>query len=332
MAVDLRFILTGAKRVFDARPLYAQVVVTDNCNLTCAYCDEYTPGAPLIPLAQLQQRIDHLDALGVRVYDLLGGEPLLHTGLAELVRHVKAKRRGSNLVTIITNAFLLTKRTIHALNDAHLDFMQVSVDSVVPTAQSHKSLQSVLPRLHLLAQEARFQVEIQTVLNDETYATYDHFRELLKDLPFAFGFSIMHGRGGQIAIRGEQFLDLLTKYGVFEGVNFYGAHLQEMLVGNFSRPWTCLAGFKFLYVNAQGGVQWCAQQRDYVRPLAAMDLAELRRNHRHKPCEAGCALGCVRMVSHTLGEPLRTLGASLRLAVGLRHGPRPRRVPPAEPA
>src|SRR5215467_11680878 len=79
MAVDLRFILAGAKRVFDSRPLYAQVVVTDDCNLTCAYCDEYTPGAPIIPLAQLQQRIDHLDALGVRVYDLLGGEPLLET-------------------------------------------------------------------------------------------------------------------------------------------------------------------------------------------------------------------------------------------------------------
>src|SRR5262245_8605023 len=325
MGVDLRFVLTGAKRVLDSRPMYAQVVVTDDCNLACQYCDEYTPGAPVIPLAELQGRIDRLDALGVQVYDFLGGEPLLHPDLAALVLHAKSKRGGSNLVTVFTNAFLLTERRILDLNDAGLDFMQVSVDAIEPTAMSPKSLKSVLPRLRLLAETARFGVEIQTVLNDETYESYDQFRELLADLPFAFGFSIMHGRGGRIAIRGEKFLDLLSRYGVFEGVNFYGDHLKELLAGDFSRPWKCLGGFKFLYVNARGDVQWCAQQRGYVYPLAKLDLAELRRNDCHKPCEAGCSLGCVRMVSHSLGEPLKTMAASLRLAIGARNGTKPAR-------
>ncbi len=320
MGLPLRFVLTGAKRVFDSRPLYAQVVVTDDCNLTCTYCDEYTPGAPMVPLELLKQRIDRLDALGVQVYDFLGGEPLLHPGIAELIAHVKSKRGGSNHVALITNAFLLTARRIQDLNTAGLDLMQVSVDSVSPTAMSQKSLKSVLPRLRLLAKEARFTVKIQTVLNDETHQTYEEFREIVREFPFAFGFSLMHGAGGRLAIQGEKFIDILTKYGVFEGVNFYGKHLKEMLVGNFSRPWKCLAGFKFLYVNAAGQVQYCAQQRHYRHDLDRMDLAELRRNDHHKACEQGCAIGCVRMVSHTLGEPFRTLGASLRLAVGSRGG------------
>jgi MoaA/NifB/PqqE/SkfB family radical SAM enzyme len=318
VSVDARFVATGAKRVFDSRPMYAQMVVTDDCNLACAYCDEFKPGAPVIPLAILKQRIDDLDALGVQVYDLLGGEPLIHPELGPVVRHLKAKRGGSNLATVITNAFLLTKARIHELNDAGLDFMQVSVDSLEPTDMSQKSLKSVLPKLRLLAKEAHFTVEIQTVLNDSTFNRYEEFREAVSDLPFAFGFSIMHGRGGQVAIRGGHFVAMLEKYGVFEGVNFYGKHLKEMLVGDFSRPWKCLAGFKFLYVNAAGDVQWCGQQRDYAHPLATMTLEELRRNNRHKPCEAGCSMGCVRMVSHTLGEPLKTAGASLRLAVGMR--------------
>jgi len=330
MAIDPRFILTGAKRVVDSRPMYAQVVVTDDCNLTCSYCDEYAPGAPIIPLAELKARVDKLDELGVQVYDFLGGETLLHPDIAALVRHVKSKRGGSNLCTIITNGFLLTEDMIRALNDAGLDFMQVSVDSIEPTPQSQKSLKSVLPRLRLLAKEAKFTVEVQTVLNEETFATYDRFRELTEGLPFAFGFSVMHGPGGRIAIRGEKYLDLLRKYGVFEGVNFYGDHLQEMLRGDFSRPWKCLAGFKFLYVNAKGGVQWCAQQRDYMVPLHMMDLAELRKNDRHKPCEAGCSLGCVRMVSHTLGEPFKTMGASVKLALGMsRSRSAPKEGPPA---
>jgi len=279
MAVDLRFVAAGAKRVFDSRPMYAQFVVTDDCNLNCAYCTEYTPGAPIVPLKQLKERIDKLDELGVMVYDLFGGEPLLHPGLAELVHHIKSKR--SNLVTVITNGFLLTDNIIRDLNDANLDFMQVSV-------------------------------------NDETCQTYDQFREMLKDFPFAFGFSIMHAPGGHIAIRGEKFIDLLNKHGVFEGVNYYGEHLKEMLVGDFSRPWKCLGGFKYLYVNAKGEVQWCAQQRHYARPLEEVNLAELRRNNCHKACESGCSQNCVRMVSQMLGEPLKTMGASLRIALDMR--------------
>src|SRR6516162_7674218 len=100
MAVDSRFILIGAKRVFDDRPMYAQVVVTDDCNLTCSYCDEYTPGAEIIPLEVLKTRVYQLDALGVQVYDFLGGETLMHPEIAELIAYTKKRRSGSNLATI----------------------------------------------------------------------------------------------------------------------------------------------------------------------------------------------------------------------------------------
>ena len=317
MAVDKRFILTGAKRVVDSRPMYAQVVVTDDCNLTCSYCDEYTPGAPIIPLETMKARIDKLDELGVLVYDLLGGETMMHPDIAQLVRHIKSKRGGSNLATIITNGFLLTKQNILDLNEAGLDFMQVSVDTLHPTDWSDKSLKSVLPKLKLLAETAKFQVEIQSVLNEENLNNYDEFRATLKELPFAFGFSIMHGKGGQIAIKGEKYLTLLDKYGVFEGVNFYGEHLKEMLAGDFSRAWKCLGGFKFLYITAAGTIQWCAQQRGVAFDLMSATPERLQTNNVHKPCEAGCSLGCVRMVSHTLGEPLKTFGASVKLAIGM---------------
>ena len=317
MAVDLKFVLTGAKRVFDSRPMYAQVVVTDDCNLTCSYCDEYTPGAPIIPLETLKARIDKLDELGVLVYDFLGGETMMHPQIAELVAHTKSKRGGSNLATIITNGFLLTEASIEALNKAGLDFMQVSVDSLNRTDWSDKALKSILPRLKVLAQKAKFTVEIQTVLNDLTLDTYGEFRETLKDYPFAFGFSIMHGKGGKVAIKGEKFLGILEKYGVFEGVNFYGEHLKEMLRGDFSRKWKCLGGFKFVYLNANGGIQWCSQQRAKMKDLMSLTPKAMRENNHHKPCEAGCALGCVRMVSHTLGEPLKHAGASIKLALGM---------------
>ena len=294
--------------------MYAQVVVTDDCNLSCSYCNEYTPHAPKVPLAELKRRIDKLDALGVQVYDFLGGEPLMHPDIAEVIRHAKSKRGGSNLVTIITNAFLLSESRIHELNDARLDYMQVSVDSITPLPGTYKTLKSVMPRLRLLAREAKFHVKIQTVLTDATCDAYDAFRAELSDLPFTFGVSILHGPGGRIAIRGQKFIDLLSRHGIVEGVNFYWDHLREMLEGDFSRPWKCLAGFKFLYVTASGDVQLCSQQRDFAFPLAQMTTRDLKGNDCHKPCESGCALGCARMASHALGEPLKTMRSSARLA------------------
>jgi MoaA/NifB/PqqE/SkfB family radical SAM enzyme len=322
------FVLQGVKRIFDSRAVYAQLVVTDDCNLSCGYCTEFIPGAPPVPLPALQARIDQLDALGVMVYDLLGGEPLLHPELAEIIRYIKAKRHSDNLVVLITNGFLLTPQHVAALNDARLDLMQISVDSIVPTASSHKALKTVLPKLRMLAQEARFHVKVQSVLTEQTAQQYDEFRRLLDGLPFDFSFSLLHEPGGHIAIQGEDYVRLLSEHNLFAGMQFYRQHAEEMLQGDDSRPWKCLGGSKFLYVNAAGQVQFCSQNTEFQKPLSEMTRHDLRANHRHKGCEPGCALGCARLVSHALGEPFKTLRTSLSLVTRMRES---KQGPPAAP-
>jgi MoaA/NifB/PqqE/SkfB family radical SAM enzyme len=313
-----RFLLQGAKRVFDTKALYAQLVITEDCNLSCGYCNEYLPGAPPVPLATLQERVDKLAALGVFVYDLLGGEPLLHPHLADLIRYMKARGPHRNLVVLITNGFLLTPQKVAALNAAGLDLMQVSVDSIVPTASSHKALKTVLPKLQMLAREARFSVKVQSVLTEHTYQQYDAFRQLLAPLPFDFSFSLLHRPGGHVAIQGDQYVRLLAEHDLYTGMRLYRQHAEEMLRGDDSRPWQCLGGSKFLYVNAAGEVQFCSQNREFCKPLHTVTWADLRANNRHKACEPGCALGCVRLVSHALGAPLTTLATSLTLVSRLR--------------
>ncbi|MFQ5428201.1 MAG: hypothetical protein ACE5EZ_04380, partial [Thermodesulfobacteriota bacterium] len=48
------FIMRGLKRLYDSRALYAQVVVTEDCNLSCRYCNEYRRGATPPPLTELK--------------------------------------------------------------------------------------------------------------------------------------------------------------------------------------------------------------------------------------------------------------------------------------
>jgi len=312
------FLISGVKRIFDSRALYAQVVVTEDCNLRCGYCNEYVHGAEAPPLCTLMARIDALDSLGVMVYDILGGEPLLHADLAPLIRHIKSKRRGGNIVTLITNGFLLTPETINSLNHAGLDMMQISVDSPYPTNYSRKSLKALRPKLDTLKKNARFSIKVQSVLTEETADRYPEFRRLMEGLPFDFGFSILHQEGGRAAITGEKYLRLLKEHKLFAGMNIYRRHASEVLMGDFSRPWKCLGGSKFLYVSAAGEIRFCSQNREYSMPLEEITLYDLKSNNRHKSCEPGCVLGCARLISHALGEPFKTLKTSLSLVARLR--------------
>ncbi len=323
------FIAAGAKRIFDSRPVHAQLVVTYECNLSCVYCHEYTHGAPLVPFEVLATRVDALADLGAITYDLLGGEPLLHPRIVDLVRHIKHRRRGANVVTVITNAFKLTQELVDGFNGAGLDCMQVSVDTLEPTAELPKSLRSVLPRLALLAARARFQVKIQTVLTEESWRRYGEFRENLAPFDFEFGFSLLHDGDGRIAIRGSHFAELLHSHELFPGMAFFRRHAAEMLVGDFSRPWKCLGGYKYLYVNPDGVAQYCSQVAGAGKNVTRLTLDDLRAADVHKACEAGCALGCVRTVSHALATPLASLRTSIEILTDVR---RSRGVPTALPS
>jgi len=313
MSRKSRFILTGFKRLFDSRPVHAQLVLTYECNLSCGYCHEFTHGAPVTPYEVIVRRIDALAALGTIAYDLLGGEPLLHSRIVDIVRHVKATNRGVNFVTLITNAFKLTPELVDGFNDAGLDCMQVSVDTVDPNSYLPKSLRSVLPKLSLLAQRARFPVKIQTVLTEESWRQYPQFRKLLAPFDFEFSFSLLHDEHGRIAIQGAHFAEILDQHELFPGLKFYRHHAKEMLLGDPSRPWKCLSGFKYLYVQPDGTTHYCSQVPGLRIPVEQLTLADLRQANVHKYCEPNCAVGCVRTVSHAMGNPLTTLGTSIAI-------------------
>ena len=85
------------------------------------------------------ERIDKLAELGTSVVAISGGEPMLHPDLDELIRHI----RGRGMIAgLITNGYLLSPKRIQALNDAGLDYLQISIDNVEPDEVSKKSLQA----------------------------------------------------------------------------------------------------------------------------------------------------------------------------------------------
>jgi MoaA/NifB/PqqE/SkfB family radical SAM enzyme len=110
-------------------PRVAVFYVTGQCNLNCAYCEEFGTrrnDQSLKPLALDETRkVLRVIRTGVDSLWLTGGEPFTHPDIDEIVRHAKRDLNFREL-TLITNGLLLPK---HESILPHVDRLIVSLDS-----------------------------------------------------------------------------------------------------------------------------------------------------------------------------------------------------------
>ncbi len=309
-----RPIRTILKILLHRAPFEAQLIVTRRCNLSCGYCTEYDNFSEFIPLETLKQRIDALHRLRVVNVALLGGEPLMHPDLAEVIAH--ADRRGRAQVSVTTNGFLLTEDLIHRFNAAGLANMEVSIDQVRAdrTGYIQKCLKTMRPKLALLRRLAEFDVLINMVLCDETKSQFAAAIRELTDLGFPVTIDLLHDRQGKIQIQGHEYLDLWQRFYVNRTpqASLDQAYGKQLLEGQ--RPeWQCRAGSRFLYVDEFGKAQFCSAQRGRLdKPIVEYTRDDLRAYGRlPKGCEEGCALLCVYRASVFENRPLRSWASLL---------------------
>src|SRR6266481_1355175 len=124
-----------------------RVSVTDRCNYKCVYCRTGNEGAQYteLPIADYLRMVRLFVSLGVEKVRLTGGEPLLRSGLVEMVRELatmrtaylpdgtfvgEIQRQGLPLdIALTTNGHLL-EGLAQPLKDAGLNRATVSMDAV----------------------------------------------------------------------------------------------------------------------------------------------------------------------------------------------------------
>lgn len=138
--------VTQTARAFLHRdhPLLVHLIPMRRCNLSCAYCNEYDTVSNPVPLEVMLERIDLLAGLGTAMVTVSGGEPLMHPELEAMV--ARMRERGI-IASLITNGYLLSPDRIRTLNDAGLDYLQISIDNLEPDETSMKSLRLLEPKL-----------------------------------------------------------------------------------------------------------------------------------------------------------------------------------------
>src|SRR5262245_32120883 len=179
------------------RPILAQIIPVRRCNLSCAYCNEYDKTSEPVPVEEMSRRIDRLAALGTLAITFSGGEPLLHPELETLVERI----RGANIIaTLITNGYLLTAERVKRLNQAGLDYLQISIDNVAPDDVSMKSLKVLDQKLRLLAERAEFDVTINSVLGSSIRQPEDALTvaRRVRELGFKGTVGVLHDHSGQL--------------------------------------------------------------------------------------------------------------------------------------
>ena len=127
---------TGLVDKFGRTATDLRVSLTDRCNLRCSYCmppegldwlptDDVLTDDEVVRLIRIA-----VEQLGVREVRVTGGEPLVRRGLVDIVRRTTALSPRPE-TSLTTNALGL-ERTAHALAEAGLDRVNVSLDTIRP--------------------------------------------------------------------------------------------------------------------------------------------------------------------------------------------------------
>jgi MoaA/NifB/PqqE/SkfB family radical SAM enzyme len=287
-------------------PLLVHIVPMRRCNLDCGYCNEFDKVSKPVPFDVMQSRIDKLAALGTSVVAFSGGEPMLHPELDDIIRAI---RRHGMIAGLITNGYFLSPKRIGALNEAGLDYLQISIDNLEPDDVSKKSLRLLDKKLEWLAEYAEFDININSVVGGGVRYPDDarHINQRARQLGFSTSLGIIHDGAGLLKPLGgaeRRVFDEVTRIingprqvlkNLYSGIRGF----QENLVDGKPNDWYCRAGARYLYICEHGLVHWCSQQRGTPgTPLADYTIEDIRREFMApKWCAPYCTIGCVHRVS-----------------------------------
>ncbi len=297
----LREVMLVAKGTADtSHPIMAHIIPIRRCNLSCTYCNEYDDFSKPVPVDTMLHRIELLGKLKTGVITLSGGEPLLHPELDEIIRGI---RRNATLAGLITNGYLLTADRIRRLNDAGLDYLQISIDNVMPDEVSKKSLKVLDKKLQLLAEHAEFHININSVLGGGISTPEDALivGKRAMELGFTSTVGIIHDGDGQLRPLADREREVFLEMKKFEKKHFSRLnYFQEAIAKGQPSDWRCRAGSRYLYICEDGLVHYCSQQRGFpAKPLEEYTVADIRREYiTQKSCAPMCTISCVHQISY----------------------------------
>ncbi len=267
--------------------------LTKRCNLACSHC--YIAAGPFqqadgeLSLADFQRITEEILTLNdAPMFVLSGGEPLVRKDLEDMATF--AAERGVTVV-VGTNGTLLTKERIRSLQDAGVQGVAVSIDSLQPAVHDRfrhgdGSLRQTLDAIERL-QEAELDFVVQCTLSAENRHELEDLVAYAADrgaVSFNLYFLVETGRGEELAgLSSQENEDVLKQL-----VHLQKQYRGRMLVRSKCQPQImrhvhqmdpespllhystrCPCGIQYCRITPEGKVTPCPYS-----PIIAGDLSQ----------------------------------------------------------
>ncbi|MBK1657652.1 radical SAM protein [Paracraurococcus ruber] len=315
-------------------PAIVNASVTNMCNATCDFCNfahdkGFVTDRRFLDATRFEDALAHLkEQAGVRFVTFMGGEPLLHPKILDMVRSATAMGVQP---TMVTNGWLLPPKAA-ALAEAGVTTLFISIDAPEPLAhEKNRGLKGVCERIreaNAILREKGVTV-IASVAMTRLVTDYAALARFVKELGFSaitFSYPRKAALGSNSLVWSED-SDLVDMsqaelLAAFDGAERAReiipvhnpragiADMRRRLSGQGER-FVCHAGYKYFYLDWNYDLWRC---EDWKEPLSSVWDFTPEKMVRDG-CQA-CTTDCYRDASIMLHLPVAIGDAFARLKEG----------------
>ncbi|MBD2771875.1 radical SAM protein [Iningainema tapete] len=300
----------GLQGVLDGGPGSCHFAINSACNAHCGFCSFSVDRLPKelrqsVTLDDAKQAAEILLRNGVYFIFYVGGEPMLHPHLNEMIAHASSIGIAPMLVT---NGSLLTPERVDALVDAGLVSVFISIDATdVEKHEQNRGLRGVCDRIR--AANAQFRRRNLTPTASVTMSRlvddYQKLPPFLKSLGFdsvTFSYPLTTLPSSYLSHAESELVDYTDEelYDCFEQMKALKkdfpvlnpiASIEDMQRHLRGEPeqFGCLAGWKFFYLDWHLNLYRC---HNWDKPMC--HITEFDGSQRVRDGCTSCMIDCYR--------------------------------------
>lgn len=279
------------------KPWTVSWAATYRCNSKCKYCERpqiaLERKEPELTTKEVKKLVDELADLGVKVFSITGGEPLLRKDLCEIANYVTGKGIRAH---VICNGSLITPKNFQQIIDS-FDDLNISLDSLSPKFHDEQrgmpgSFEKAMTAIDLLSKH-HVKFGIQTTM------TKDNIDEVIKVMNFT------KEKGGRFFVQpindtalltvGDkdlldfEFNNLKEQWAQISGDFDYGGRLNKWRNKKYlekiplflehpaqaGREFICYAGSHNFYIDPYGDVFLCEAREEVYGNVREQPLKDI---------------------------------------------------------
>lgn len=294
----------------DGGPSMCQFAITSACNARCGFCSFAVDKMPeemkhFVTLEEAKEAAEILSKNGVYYLIYVGGEPLLHPNIYDMIAHAVSIGLAP---MVVTNASLLTKENIKKLAQAGVVSVIISIDATkVEKHEQNRGLKGVCDRIKVANQQFR-EYQIETTASVTMSRLIDNYQELpafLTELGFdsvTFSYPLTTLASSYLGYADSNLVDYTPEEldQRFETIKALKkdfpvvnptASIEDMQRHLKGEPeqFGCLGGWKFFYLDWHLNLYRC---HNWVQPLC--HIREFDGSQRVRDGCTACMMDCYR--------------------------------------